>query len=127
MQAFQVAVVGKNPSATARDLGDVGSIPEQGRFPGEGHATHPVFLPGEPHEQGRLAGYSQQCHKESDKTEDTFSLQSSDHASTGHGKKHETQERAQGKLKKNKLKLAIRSLLVMFETDSITEVEGNFY
>ena len=81
----------------------------------------PVFLPGEPHEQGRLAGYSQQYHKESDKTEET------QHASTGHDKKHEMQERAQGKLKKNQLKLAIRSLLVIFDTASVTEVEGNFY
>ena len=35
--ASQVALVVKNPSAIARDMRDVGSIPGSGRSPGEGH------------------------------------------------------------------------------------------
>ena len=34
----------------------------------EGTAPTPVFLPGEPHGQGSLAGYSPWGHKESDTT-----------------------------------------------------------
>ena len=34
-------------------------------------ATTPVFLPGEPHEQKSLVGYSPHGHKESDMTEVT--------------------------------------------------------
>ena len=34
-------------------------------------ATTPVFLPGEPHEQKSLVGYSPHGHKESDMTEHT--------------------------------------------------------
>ena len=34
-------------------------------------ATTPVFLPGEPHGQRSLAGYSPWGHKESDTTEET--------------------------------------------------------
>ena len=37
----------------------------------EGMTTHPVFLPGESHEQRSLAGYSPWGHKESDATEAT--------------------------------------------------------
>ena len=36
-QASQVALVVKNPTANAGDLGDVGSIPGLERSPGEGH------------------------------------------------------------------------------------------
>ena len=34
----------KNPSANAGDSRDTGSIPELGRSPGEGKATHPSIL-----------------------------------------------------------------------------------
>ena len=52
------------------NAGDVGSIPELGRFAGGGHGT-PVFLPGESHGQRSLAGYSPQGHKELGMTEVT--------------------------------------------------------
>ena len=51
--------------------GDVGSI-LGGEDPLEEEmATTPVFLPGEPHGQRSLAGYSPWGHKESDTTEET--------------------------------------------------------
>ena len=34
----------KNPSASAGDTGDVGSIPGSGRSPGEGNAAHSSIL-----------------------------------------------------------------------------------
>ena len=37
--AFQVALVVKNPSASAGDIRDEGSIPGSGRFPGKGHGS----------------------------------------------------------------------------------------
>ena len=48
--------------ANARDTGDTGSVPGQGRFPEGGH--------GNPLQYGqrRLEGYSPQGHKESDMT-----------------------------------------------------------
>ena len=55
----QVALVVKNPLANTGDVRDVGSIPESGRSPGEGHGNPlQVFLPGESHGQRSLAGYS---------------------------------------------------------------------
>ena len=48
----------KNPPANAGDIGDMGSIPESGRSPGEGRGNTPVFLPRESHGQRSLAGYS---------------------------------------------------------------------
>ena len=50
------------------NVGDKGSIPELGRFPGGWQPT-PVFLPGEFHGQRSLAGYNPGGHKESDATE----------------------------------------------------------
>ena len=49
----------KNLPANAGDIRDAGSIPGLGRYPG-GRAWQPtpVFLPGEPHGQRRLVGYS---------------------------------------------------------------------
>ena len=48
----------------------MGSIPESGRFPGEGNwQLTPVFLPGESHRQRSLVGYSPWGHNESDTTE----------------------------------------------------------
>ena len=37
--ASQVAIVVKNPSANVGDIGDVDSIPEPERSPGEGHVN----------------------------------------------------------------------------------------
>ena len=55
--ASQVMLVLKNPPANAGDIKDASSIPGLGRSPEEGHGT-PVFLPGEPHGQRSLVGYS---------------------------------------------------------------------
>ena len=52
----------KNLSANA---GDIGSIPQSGRCPGEGH----VFLSGKYHGQRSLEGYSPWGRKESDTNE----------------------------------------------------------
>ena len=44
---------------SAHSVGDPGSIPRSGRFPGEGTGkTPPVFLPGKAHGRRSLAGYS---------------------------------------------------------------------
>ena len=50
----------KNLPASAGDIGDSGSIPGLGRYPGGGRAWQPapVFLPGESHGQRSLVG----CH-----------------------------------------------------------------
>ena len=62
--------VGKESVCNVRDSGDVGSIPESGRSSGGGNGNPiPVFLPGESHVQGSLAGYSPQGLKELDMTE----------------------------------------------------------
>ena len=51
----------------ACNAGDMGSIPGSGRFPGGGKGNpNPAFLPGKPHEQRSLGGYSLWGHKESD-------------------------------------------------------------
>ena len=55
----------KNPPANA---GDAGSIPGSGRSPEEEWYPSPVFLPGKPHGQRSLAGYSPEGCKESDTT-----------------------------------------------------------
>ena len=55
---FKVALVVKNPPASARDIRDTDLIPEWGRFPGGGHGNLLLFLPGESHGQGSLTGYS---------------------------------------------------------------------
>ena len=44
-----MALVVKNPPASAGDIRDVALIPGLGRSPGEGGPTSPVFLPGESH------------------------------------------------------------------------------
>ena len=38
-RASQMALVVKNPSANAEDIGSVGSIPESGRSPGGAHGN----------------------------------------------------------------------------------------
>ena len=48
---------GKEPTCSAGDLRDTGSIPGLGRSPGEGGQPTPVFLPGESHGQRSLAVY----------------------------------------------------------------------
>ena len=48
---------GKESACNAGSAGDTGSIPGSGRSPGGGHGN-PVFLPGEPHRQRSLVGYS---------------------------------------------------------------------
>ena len=51
--------------------GDLGSVPGSGRSPGEGNGNPPtpVFLPGRPHGERSLVGYSPWGHKDSDTTE----------------------------------------------------------
>ena len=44
IRASQVVVVVKNPPANAEDVRNVGSVPELGRSPGGGHATHSSIL-----------------------------------------------------------------------------------
>ena len=59
----------KNPPTSA---GDVGFNPWVGKIPWrKKRQPTPVFLPGESHGQRSLVGYSPQCHKESDMTEDS--------------------------------------------------------
>ena len=56
--AFPSGSVVKNPLANARDAGDTGLILGSGRSPGGGNGNPLVFLPGEPHGQRSLVGYS---------------------------------------------------------------------
>ena len=65
----KVVLVGRNPPASAGDARRtfnpwVGKIPERRAW----QAT-PAFLPGEPHGQRSLVGYSPRGHKEADTTE----------------------------------------------------------
>ena len=74
-RGFPGGSVGKE---SVRNAGDQGSIPGSGRSPGERkdyppqipwrreRLPTPVFLPGEPHGQRSLAGYSPWGHKELD-------------------------------------------------------------
>ena len=64
-----MALVEKNPPASAGDIRDMGSIPESGRPSGEGHGNPVQYsLPGESHGQRSLASYSSCGHKESNTT-----------------------------------------------------------
>ena len=59
----------KNLPANAEAAGDVGSIPESGRFPWRRKwQLSPVFLPRESHGQGSLVGYSPWGLKQLDMT-----------------------------------------------------------
>ena len=71
---------------SARNVGDLGSIPRPGKSPGKGHGNlTPVFLPEESHGRRSLVGYSPWGHKESDMTEQLhFHFHSSGHR-TGKG------------------------------------------
>ena len=53
-----VALMVKNPPASAGDTRDMGLTSGSGRFPERGHTSIPIFLPGESHGQGSLADYS---------------------------------------------------------------------
>ena len=53
---------------SACSAGVMGSIPEWGRCPGEGNATHSTILACETHGQRSLVRYSPWVHKESDTT-----------------------------------------------------------
>ena len=56
----------KNSLASAGDARDMGSTPGSGRSPGEGNGNPlQLFLPGKPHRQRSLVGYSSQDCKES--------------------------------------------------------------
>ena len=44
IRASHVVVVVKNPPANAENVRNVGSVPELGRSPGGGHATHSSIL-----------------------------------------------------------------------------------
>ena len=56
-------------------VGDLGSIPESGRFPWRRKwQPTPVFLPGESHGRRNLVGYSPQGRKESDTTSLSLSM-----------------------------------------------------
>ena len=55
LRAAQVALVVKNPPASAGDARDVGSVPGLGRSPGGGHGSPTsIFLPGESQDRGAL-------------------------------------------------------------------------
>ena len=53
---------GSEVKASARNAGDLGSIPGLGRSPGEGDGNL-VFMPGESHERRILVGYSPRGHR----------------------------------------------------------------
>ena len=66
-----MALVGKNPSANAEDIRDMGSFPGSGRSPGGEHGN-PLWyscLENPMERGGSLAGYSPQGHKELDTSE----------------------------------------------------------
>ena len=65
-RASQMVLVAKNPSASAGDIRDVGSIPVSGRSPG---GATPVFLPEKSNGQRSLVGYSPWGCNDSDTTE----------------------------------------------------------
>ena len=59
----------RNPPVNAGDVRDADLIPGSGRSLAGGHGPTAMFLPGEPHGQRSLAGYSPWGQKESDTTE----------------------------------------------------------
>ena len=64
---------GSDSKESVCNVGDLGSIPGLGRFPGgeHGNPLHYSCLEN-PHGQRSLAGYSPQGHKESDTTDATL-------------------------------------------------------
>ena len=74
-QARHVLPGGSDGKESACNAGDLGSIPESGRSPGEGNSNPiPVFLPGEFHGQMSPVGYNPWGRKESDTSEQLTSL-----------------------------------------------------
>ena len=71
LPTFQVFPGGSDGKASAYNAGDLGSIPESWRSPGEGNGDplHWKFLPGEFHGQRSLSDYSPWGCKELDTTE----------------------------------------------------------
>ena len=70
---------GSDSKASAYNAGDPGSIPELGRYPGEGNATPLQYsLPGKSHGWRSLLGYSPWGRKESDRTEQLHLLTTPD-------------------------------------------------
>ena len=57
-QASHMALVVKNPPASAGDARDVGSIPGSGRFPGAEDGNPLQYFAGKLHGQKNLVGYS---------------------------------------------------------------------
>ena len=76
-QGFSDSSVGKEPTCSAGDAEELGSIPGSEAPLEEGTATHSISLPGEAHGQRSLAGYSPQGRKVSDMTEATEHLHTS--------------------------------------------------
>ena len=70
-RASQVALVVKNPPASAGNIRDTGSIPELGSSPGGEYGNPLQYVPGESHGHRNLVGYSPWSHKESDTTKAT--------------------------------------------------------
>ena len=67
--ASQVALVVKNTLASAGDVGDNGFDPWVRKIPWRREwLPTSVFLPGKPHGQRSLAGYSPRVHKKLDTT-----------------------------------------------------------
>ena len=61
---------GSDGKESTYNAGDLGSILELGRIPGEGNGKPtPVFLPGKSHGQRSLAGYSPRGHRQLAMTE----------------------------------------------------------
>ena len=61
-----LGAVVKNPPANAEDIRDVGLMPGSGRSPWRRKwQPTPAFLPGKPHGQRSLEGYSPRGHTES--------------------------------------------------------------
>ena len=60
---------GSDGKESVCNAGDLGLIPRLGRSLEEGMATIPVFLPGDPHGQRSLVGYSPWGPRESDTPE----------------------------------------------------------
>ena len=66
-------VVVKNPPASA---GDAGLIPGLGRSPGGENSNPLIFFPGESPKTEESGGLQSGGHKESDRTEHTYTLSS---------------------------------------------------
>ena len=67
----------KNPTVSAEEAGDMGSIPGQEDPQRRKWQPTPVFLPGKSHGQRSLAGYSSWDHKALGTTENTVHMQAS--------------------------------------------------